>query len=61
MTESARETEEYGRGYRDGRTGRDPAPPSVAHFSIVRTQRRLLNAYREGYEAGADDRRLAVG
>jgi hypothetical protein len=60
MAESARETEERNRGYLDGRAGSRPAPPFVAHLSLVHLQRRLLNAYREGYEAGADDRRLAA-
>jgi hypothetical protein len=60
VAETARETEEYGRGYRDGRTGHDPAPPSVAHLSLVHLQRRLLNAYREGYESGVGDRHLAA-
>jgi hypothetical protein len=60
MAESARETEEYGRGYLDGRAGRKAAPPSVAHLSLVHLQRRLLDAYRDGYEKGAADRRLAA-
>jgi hypothetical protein len=61
MAESARETEERNRGYLDGRAGRDAAPPSVAHLSLVHLQRRLLDAYREGYEKGTADRRVAAG
>jgi hypothetical protein len=32
----------------------------VAHLSLVHLQRRLLNAYREGYESGVGDRHLAA-
>jgi hypothetical protein len=61
MAETAREAEEYGRGYLDGRAGRAAAPPFVDHLSVARAQRRLLDAYREGYEKGAADRRVAAG
>jgi hypothetical protein len=61
MAETARETEERSRGYLDGRAGREAAPPSVAHLSLVHLQRRLLDAYREGYEKGTADRRVAAG
>jgi hypothetical protein len=60
MADTVRETEERNRGYLDGRAGRDAAPPFVAHFSIRRIQRRLLDAYREGYESGAADRAAAA-